>query len=348
MMDPDQLDRGSLRLIPLLYRNLKAHEVEDQLMDSFRGVYRFTWYKNHMLFHTLQSILSIFNKAGIRIIVLKGAALTLLYYRDYGLRPMEDLDILIPEKDVIAAIEILRELGWRPQRRLPKTFTEEYVSSTKGYRFNNEKGEGIDLHWHVLLEACYRNADADFWNGIVPINLNDIKTYALNETDQLFHVCVHGSMKSLLPTIRWIADAVLILRSSKEEIDWNRLVRQADKHRLVLPLENTLNYLHYFSPFLIPSQILEDLQHMPMSRIELLENKVRTRYPVFIKYILKEWFCYLRNRQLESGKILHFQCIGFMSYLRYSLSLDHIWQVPVYGTLRLVRLFIRMIMKKDI
>ena len=100
--DVDRLDIGSLRLMPLLYRNLQAHGVEDNLMNKFKGVYRFTLYKNHMLLHNMANVLAGFYDTGIQAMVLKGVALTLLHYRDYGLRPMEDLDVLIGLANQIA------------------------------------------------------------------------------------------------------------------------------------------------------------------------------------------------------------------------------------------------------
>ncbi|MCK4817484.1 nucleotidyltransferase family protein, partial [bacterium] len=186
--DVDQLDKGSLRLIPLLYRNLQAHGVEDDLMNKFKGVYRFTLYKNHMLLHNMANVLAGFYDTGIQAMVLKGVALTLLHYKDYGLRPMSDFDVLIHEKDVTTAINILRNLHWKPWQRLPKVFTAEYLSSTKGCAFNNDRGEGLDLHWHVLLECCYKNADKDFWDGAVQTRSSDFPVFALNPTDQLLHV----------------------------------------------------------------------------------------------------------------------------------------------------------------
>jgi hypothetical protein len=345
--DIDQLDRGSLRLIPMLYRNLQVHGVEDNLMNKFKGGYRFTLYKNHMLLHNMANVLARFYDAGLHVMVLKGVALTLLYYRDYGLRPMEDFDILIHEKDVAKAINILRELGWKPWQRLPKVLTEEYLSSTKGCKFNNHRGEGLDLHWHVLLESCYKNADKDFWNGAVKTSIHDYTVYALNPADQLLHACVHGSMRSTTPTIRWVADAALIMKSSQAEIDWDRLMVQASKRRLVLPLENTMRYLQDFLSLSIPPEVLKQLRASPVSKTERMENAIRTRYPVFIVLVMKEWFCYLRNAQLVSGAKLHPQIIGFPKYLRHSLFLNHLWQVPFYATFRFIRLFLRMMVHRS-
>jgi len=45
-VDIEQLDQGSYRLLPLLYRSLHIDGVEDPLMNKLKGVYRMTWYKN--------------------------------------------------------------------------------------------------------------------------------------------------------------------------------------------------------------------------------------------------------------------------------------------------------------
>jgi len=79
-VDVDRLDQGSRRLLPLLYRNLRAHGVEDPLMNSFKGIYRLTWYKNQMAFHKMTSLLRSFHHAGIETMLLKGAALVMLHY----------------------------------------------------------------------------------------------------------------------------------------------------------------------------------------------------------------------------------------------------------------------------
>ena len=345
--DVDQLDKGSLRLIPLLYRNLQAHGVEDDLMNKFKGVYRFTLYKNHMLLHNMANVLASFYDTGIQAMVLKGVALTLLHYKDYGLRPMSDFDVLIHEKDVTTAINILRNLHWKPWQRLPKVFTAEYLSSTKGCSFNNDRGEGLDLHWHVLLESCYKNADKEFWDGAVQTQLHDFTVYALNPTDQLLHVCVHGAKRNSVPTIRWVADAALIIRTSQSEIDWDRLMTQASKRRLILPLKDTMHYLRDLLSLSIPPGALRHMRAMPVSKTERIENTIKTRYPVFIVLVIKEWFCYLRNAQLVRGTKLHPQFVGFLKFLQHSLFLDHLWQVPLYATFRFIRLFLRMMLHRS-
>src|SRR6266567_7444996 len=56
----DVLDFGSHRMIPQLYRNLMDQDVQDPLMERFKGVYRYYLYKNETLLHKASHVLTAF------------------------------------------------------------------------------------------------------------------------------------------------------------------------------------------------------------------------------------------------------------------------------------------------
>jgi len=336
-VDVDRLDPGSLRLLPLLYWNLRTHGVKDPLMNRFKGICRLTWYENQMLFYNMATLLRSFHNAGIQTMVLKGAALTLLHYRDYGLRAMSDFDVLVHTEQALAAINLLRKLGWTPKSRSPEAFTETYISVTKAHHFEDAAGRTLDLHWHVLPECCYPNADDDFWHGAVLTKIHDVPTHALNPTDQLLHVCVHGARWNPVPPFRWVADAMMILNTSQSEIDWNRLITQVEKYGLILPLRDTLNYLRDMLDILVPLPILQSLQDIPVSRIERIEYEARTRPPELVGPLRGLWFHYLRYSRLVSGASLQHKLVGFPTVLQHIWGADHLWQVPFYAILKGMR-----------
>ena len=333
-VDVDRLDPGSLRLLPLLYWNLRTHGVKDPLMSRFKGVYRLTWYENQMLFHNMSTLLHSFHNAGIQTMTLKGAALTLLHYRDYGLRPMDDFDVLVQTEQASAAINLLSRLGWTPELRPPEAFTETYVSVTKAYHFADPAGRVLDLHWHVLPECCHASADDDFWDGAVLTKIHDVPTHALNPTDQLLHACVHGAKWSPVPPIRWAADAMMIMRTSQSEIDWNRLIKQAQERRLILPLRDTLSYLRDVFDAPIPPAVLQSMQDMPVSEVERGEYKARTRSAELVGPLLGLWLHYLHYSRLVSDASLQHKLIGFPRFLQHIWGADHLWQVPFYAILK--------------
>jgi hypothetical protein len=320
----DTLDRGSTRLLPLLYQNLAAQGVSDPQIARFKGVYRHTWYNNRLLFHNATPVLRAFHEAGIRTMALKGVALVPLYYRDFGVRPMNDFDLLVPTNQARKAIELLVSMGWTPNVDHP----ERLIPVRHGVGFVDAKGRALDLHWHVLQECCQPNADADFWACSVPVTIGDVPTLALNPTDQLLHVCVHGLVWNAVAPLRWVADAVVILGAAHADIDWQRLVAQARKRRLVLPVRHALNYLRKALGATIPRETLSALAKEPVSRRERLEYRAMTRPPGILGELPLYWHRYLR---LSGAPTFGHALLGFPRYLQHTWRVASPWQVPLYA-----------------
>jgi hypothetical protein len=114
----EQIDEGSGRLLPLLYRNLRRSLSPSQMAEPpiprLRDGYRRTWFRNQAAFYQIAGVLEALHSAGLPTMILKGAALAVLHYRDLGLRPMVDLDIAVPSARALEAFEVLRQLDWAP------------------------------------------------------------------------------------------------------------------------------------------------------------------------------------------------------------------------------------------
>jgi hypothetical protein len=332
-VDVDQLDWGSHRMLPLLYRNLRTQGIDHPLMGKFKGIYRYTWCQNQMLFHNMTGLLRAFHQAGInKTLLLKGAALIPLYYKDYGKRPMNDFDVLIPMEQASKAIRLLQEWHWTPVGISPEKLTEKNVSVTinrsHGVGFQDSAKRELDLHWHVLRGD---DADNDFWADAIPSTFDEVPVYALNPTDQLLHVCVHGASWNPVPPLRWIADAMMMFKTSAK-IEWDRLLIHAEQRRLVLPLRDTLNYLRHQMDAPIPPSILQHLQELPVSMAESLEYQAITTSPLLFKNrVLKLWFQYQHGLPRTSHIGWLPKILGFIRYLKRHWNLNHFWQIPFYA-----------------
>ena len=333
-VDIDRLDRGSERLLPLLYRNLHSQGVTDPLMRKFKVIYLRTWDANQLLFRNVSALLSSFRNAGIETIVLKGAALALLHYKDPGVRPMTDFDVMVPVEQQSAAINLMKKLGWTPIPRSPEGLTDTYLSVVHGHGFTHPTGRECDLHWHLFPECCQPDADNDFWEQSVPFKVHGVATRSLASTDQLLHICVHGAAWNPIPPLRWAADAMMIVKTSP--IDWDRLMAQAGKRRLILPLKGSLEYLHTRLGVHVPPEILRSLDKIPASRTDLAEYKYRIENyeskPLGFLPVL--WFRYLR---LEGSDNPRHKFIGFAKYLLRFWGAEHIRQLPSYAALMAMR-----------
>jgi hypothetical protein len=324
---PDDLDPGSFRLLPLLYRNLRAHDLPAQEMGWFKEVYQLTWSQNQLRFHRMAAILRALHEAGIRTMVLKGAALVLDYYRDHGLRPMVDFDLLVPTEQALAAVDLLAGQGWQPIRRALDSLTEASLSMWHGEGFQSEGGQALDLHWHMLVECCYPGADDDFWENARPLDLCGVPTWAPGPTDHLLHICVHGAKYRALPQFRWVADAMAILGRPEAEIDWARLVAQATERRLILPLRHTLRYLGDIFDAPIPPATLKALDREPVSPVERLEYRSATRPRGSLGRLPTLWTRYARYVRGAKRERLRPRFLGFPRYLQGYWELEHLGQL---------------------
>lgn len=331
VIDVESLDPASHRMLPLLYRSLQIQGIKDPSMGKYKGVYRRTWYKNQVLFHAIASLLDSFAGAGIETMVLKGAALIVLNYRDIGLRPMNDFDVLVRMEQVLPAIRLLQEEGWVPMEFVP---TVKYISVSYSHGFRDGKGQEIDLHWHVLAQSREIDADDDFWEGAITAGIHDVTTRALNPTDQLLHVCIHGARWNSTPPIRWIADAMTVLTTCQGEIDWDRLIAQARKRRLALPLRETLGYLQSAFDAPVPLEALRNIQGTPVPWIERIEYRVNNGPPTRWNAVLDLW---CQHSRLMKDSNLLYKLLRFPTFLQ-SIWGRSLWKLPFLGLLKVMTL----------
>lgn len=334
----DRLDQASFRLLPLVGRNLQAQGFRDAHTSTLRGVHRRAWCENQVLFHKMAATLAEFRRASIDTLLLKGAALAVLHYRDCGLRPMRDFDVLVPEEQAQAALGVLDDAGWRPDRRLPRKLDRAFTSFRHSICMHHPDGREIDLHWHALYWCCYPGADREFWEHSVPLEIGGVSTRALSAEDELIVTCAHGVVWSEPPPIRWIADAVAILRASPS-FDWSRVLDFAARNRLVLPFRYALGYLKTFGTP-VPAGVLDSLERLPVTRIDRIEyqraTEARLQSPLATFLAVHRHF-----RRSVPGAGLGHRALGFARYLRYYWNFDRPWKVAPqalrWGALRLAR-----------
>ena len=110
----DEIETGSFRVLPLVAHNLEQHGINTEWSQQLRGILRRSWYENQVMLHATLPAVDTLHAAGIDVVVLKGAALGVLAYPGIGVRPMDDLDVLVPEDRAVDALHALLAAGWVP------------------------------------------------------------------------------------------------------------------------------------------------------------------------------------------------------------------------------------------
>jgi hypothetical protein len=207
---------------------------------------------------------------GITTLALKGAAASVAYYQDTGVRPMGDIDLLVPLPQAARTVAHLGRQGWRPTR--PRV--DDLVRYQHSVQMVHETGETLDLHWHVLAECVHPAADEGFWKRAVPIRIQNVSTRALGPTDALLHAIVHGMRWNAEPTIRWVADSMAILHAADTRVDWSVLEAEARRQRVLLRLSLGLDYLKGRMDAPIPADAIERLGALRPGALERMESRV--------------------------------------------------------------------------
>jgi len=319
----EALDGASQSLLPLVYRNLIRLGDGAAGIDALKERYLFTWSENQRFYHGVLPLLRALEHAGIDAIVLKGLALIARFYRDPGLRPMADVDVLVPPSDVERASELAVSLGWHPRHRL----TPAFLRAKHAGPFDHPTGVACDIHWRVFEEAGGGGADDDFRAAAEPVTFQGTRLRILSPTDQLLHVCGHAARWGEVPAIRWVADAVVILRESP--IDWQRFLVHAAQRRFILRMRQMLGYLRQALGVAIPLSVEADLARQPVSILERLEYRVRNRE----HRLLGELPTYVFNCWRGEPHPL----LAFPGYLRDAWGLESRAEVPRHALTLAVR-----------
>jgi hypothetical protein len=322
-VDLERLEPASRALLPLVYGNLEAFGVTGPRVGLLKAEYLATWRQNQRLLYHVRPVVSGLEQAGIPAIVLKGLALGARYYRDLALRPMADADVLVPVATVERASEVLRGLGWEPWYPLTPGFLR--VKHAAG--FGDRSGCRCDLHWRVFEEPGPGAADDELRAAATTIRFEGTTFRILAPTDQLLHVCGHAARWAPVPGIRWVADAVLIIRDGP--IDWDRLTEQAIRRQFVLRMREMLYYLQSAMEIEIPSAVLTGLAARPVSMLERLEYRIRSRD----HRLLGEFPTYVFNCLRGERQPL----LALPRYLQQAWGLESLKQVPLHLVGRAMR-----------
>lgn len=323
----DDVDHGSTRLLPLVYRNLGADAFDAEVAGRLKGLYRRSWSHNQLIFKRAAEAIAVLADAGIETLVTKGASLALLSYGDVGVRPMDDVDVLVPLDRTTEAIEVLSAAGWKPDHSDPGAWTR--VHHSLGFA-GADRGE-VDLHWFSLWQPA---SDEPLWAASVPLELAGATTRAPCPADQLLLACVHGTPWSPLPPFRWIADAVTVIRSAGEQLDWKRLVAEAERRRVTVASAAALDYLSDEFGAPVPPAVRASLRAAPATRHERAAFRAACQPDSPLRTLRMAWDRYRRLRDLDTGASPPGSFVGFA---RRFWGLESAWQLPLHGARALSR-----------
>ncbi len=275
---PGQVDPGTQRLLSLVHENAREHEITTPWDDRLAARRRAALKQVSRSLETGKATVALLEKKEIEALLLKGLPLAALYYKAPELRPMGDVDVLVRVGAVTDALNTLSASGIR--RTDSGADASFDALGAHALALADENGRCIDLHWHVF-DGCFKAGDDDeLWSRSQPWVLGEHRVRALSAADQFLHVCVHGHRWILVPSCRWVADAVTVLRTTTD-LDWDVVLREARSRSFTAVLREALPYLSDVTgePDIVPASVLNDLKRGRVSWREGTAQRARTIAP---------------------------------------------------------------------
>ena len=226
---------GQLGVGPLLYRHVAGaacrRHVPQQAIDGLRRDYQVTAFRNMRMSVQIQEILDALHPQGIPIIVLKGALLAEWVYKDLGLRPRCDIDLLCRNTDLRSIVETLNRLGYRQQQAVyPGRIHEKVAALTAGHLppFSRGNDDRMELHtnpFHGLRSSSL--VSDELWSAKMPLGPDSDGGYRLSLEYLVLHL-VHHLYKHMLNgavALYWFCDLYEVLR--RQPLAWDPLASGA-------------------------------------------------------------------------------------------------------------------------
>ena len=154
----------------------------------------------------------ILEEEGVAAAVLRGMALTQSVYPDPALRPMVDVDVLVPALARQVVPQIMEKRGLD----LKRTLRSQFVCLIEGVVF--------EIHWSLLTPKRYRNiVDAAAWlesRRLVPTG--DGPLPCLSPENELLELVCHSFIHHEVKNLLQLLDIGLV--ADRDGLDWDYVV----------------------------------------------------------------------------------------------------------------------------
>jgi len=237
------LDQGLRHgLLPLAYdrlRRLDGDPVPPEVMAELEASYYGSLARNLRLQASLAEVVAALHAEGIDPIVLKGGALAGTLYPNPGLRPMGDLDLLVPAEAMEQAGAVLSAIGYHQTRRLSarmEAFQTHFGGGLEWMRKDRLGLSNIDLQHDLLGADICRHAfpieAGALWAAARPLDAGSTQALQLSAPDMLLHLCLHPPMHhGYAMPLRSYVDIHWLLASEGSDSFWRRVAERAGQFR---------------------------------------------------------------------------------------------------------------------
>ena len=233
--DVTTLAPGSYALLPLLHERLTAFAPAEPQLPRLRGIYRRTWYRNQLFLRRLGLLLPRLRRRGLDPLLVGGAAAHLRWYPSPGLRPVTQLELVVPCGTGQDALAVAANMGWRPASR--SGIAARLVDDDRLSLVVHDGAPPV-VAGPLGRDGGYRSLRA----RALELPEAEAAPLVLDPADELLFLCAAGARTVLPRSCQWLVDVHHVL-CSEELPPVNTVIVRAHQLRLVEPLRETVTCL---------------------------------------------------------------------------------------------------------
>jgi hypothetical protein len=216
----------------------------------------------------LRDVLNAHQRAGIRVVVMKGTALAYSIYSDPASRFRVDSDLLIREQDKPASQDILARLGFSPDLHTRGLFGD--YGFQQMWRLHGRQGldHALDVHWEVVNSKFLAKVIpvSEVFLQAVPLERLAPGANASDPVTRLLHLCLHRALDAIpnhdITTLNYAYD-IYLQASALDEAQWAAFTRRSIAGGIASVCHDALIFARQRLGSNCPQAVLDALSRAP-------------------------------------------------------------------------------------
>ncbi len=215
---------GLLPLLQVKLEHLEGGTPSPEERAALRSECVASTLRNRLAVQTLVQLMEAWENGGVRAVVHKGPALAAALYDGAGLRPFDDIDVVVSEEALADALRIARDVGFRPAsgRLSPARERAQHAAENQIALTDADALVHLDLHWQLLprrfpiaLGLPHRLQSVEIGGRSMPM---------LDRAELLIALTAHGGKDNWRKLV-WVVDVARLLNRAPP--DWSRCLDEA-------------------------------------------------------------------------------------------------------------------------
>jgi hypothetical protein len=283
--DADKLVVSALVLgmAPLLHWQLSQWNVTlpPRALAKLAAAHQASLTRQQAIAAQLRELVCACARESLPIIVLKGAYLAEFVYPEQGLRPMNDIDVLLQPSHLPQVEALLKRLGYEGHyksaaegARIVKhtsTFRKPQTHQSTPNPYLSAESERT-IEPHTSLEESWFGLRADITDGVwersIEIDYHGQPARALCLSDLMLHLCLHLTFHLIMgfPSIVQLLDLRMVSARLSSN-DWDEMLRRARERNVMSYLYAALRLAHLTLAAPVPVMVLRELAAATPARV---------------------------------------------------------------------------------